>query len=97
MSEQETKPPLDSEEVSKDLPCIFGKEICEKCPVRKDITEHQNPEISKWVKPANKMMDGASELVNMFTDAMSMQFGTLASFCDICPFLIIYIEKHITP
>jgi len=84
-------------ETPKDLPCIFGKDICEKCPVRKDITERQNPEISKWVKPTNKMLDGATELINMFTDAMSMQYGTLASFCDVCPFLTMYIEKNTTP
>ena len=83
-------------EILKDLPCIFGKDICEKCPVRKDITERQRPEISKWIKPTSKVLDEASQLVNMFTDAMSMQYGTLASFCDICPFLQIHIEKHRT-
>ena len=94
MSEQETKTPVDPEEVPKDLPCIFGKEICEKCPVRKDIIERQNPEINKWLKPANKMIDEASQLVNKFTHAMSMQYGTLASFCDVCPFLQIYISNQ---
>ena len=83
-------------EILKDLPCIFGKDICEKCPVRKDITERQRPEMSKWIKPTSKVLDEASQLVNMFTDAMSMQYGTLASFCDICPFLQIYVEKHRT-
>jgi hypothetical protein len=81
----------------KDLPCIFGKEIWEKCPVRKDIAERQDPEISKWVKPTNKMLDGASELIDMFTDAMSMQYGTLASFCDVCPFLATYVVKNTNP
>lgn len=93
MLKEETKPPLDSEDTPKDLPCIFGKEICSKCPVRKDINEHKNPDISKYIRPREKMLDGADEIINMFTDALSMQYGTLSSFCDVCPFLTIFINN----
>ena len=94
MLKEETKQPPDSEEVPENLPCIFGKEICQQCQVRKDIAEHKISGISKWVKPSDKILDGADELVHMFTDAMSMQYGILSSFCDVCPFLGIYIHKN---
>jgi hypothetical protein len=91
-SEQE-----EPQETVKDSPCIFGEEIIKVCPVRKDISSNKDPDITKWIKPSNKMLDEASKLVDMFTNMMSMQYNTLADFCGNCPFLQIYVGKHTTP
>lgn len=85
------------QETVKDRSCIFGEEIIKVCPVRKDISANKEPEITKWIKPSNKMLDEASKLVDMFTNMMSMQYNTLADFCANCPFLQIYVGKHTTP
>jgi len=77
-----------------DKPCIFGKDIMELCPVRKDISANKSPDISKWVKPSVKALDEASKLVDMLTDAMAFEYSTLADFCHVCPFLAVYVEKH---
>jgi len=91
-SEQE-----EPQEAVKDRPCIFGEEIIKICPVRKDISANKEPEITKWIKSSNKMLDEASKLVDMFTNLMSMQYNTLVDFCANCPFLQIYVGKHTTP
>jgi hypothetical protein len=78
---------------AKDRPCIFGKDIHSLCPVRKVLAEEQNPDISKYIKPTSKMLDEASKIVEMFTDAKNMEYNILSDFCVACPFLEIFISK----
>ena len=94
---QATKP-KEEQEPPKEQPCIFGKAIVEFCPVRKQlaITRANEPDISKWIKPQNrdKWFDHAENLLDKMTSDMYYEYNTLVSFCDVCPFLVVYLSKN---
>ena len=72
---------------------MYGDEIRKKCPVRTELTKNSSPDISKWVKPNNKtIFDEAEKLLDKMVDMNN----ALVSFCELCPFLLAYIEKHST-
>jgi len=75
----------------KELSCIFGKEIRDKCVVRAELERSASPDINKWVKSKNNtVFDEASELL----DKMVNVNNALAVFCEMCPHLTLYMEKH---
>ena len=86
----------EQEEVRKDKPCIFSNIVTSMCPVRKELAELKGPDLSKWIKSSEKMFDEAEKLIEKFTDRLGYEYNTLVSFCDVCPFLQIYIN-HMAP
>jgi len=74
------------------LECIFGKEIHKECPVRKELSQRAGKDLSKWIKP--KHGDEIEELFNRLEQALNLEYTTLAAFCDVCPFLSLYISDH---
>ena len=86
----------EQQEVKKDKPCIFGSTIVSTCLVRKELAELKGPDLSKWIKSSEKIFDEAEKLIEKFTDRLGYEYNTLVSFCDVCPFLQIYLEKNRT-
>lgn len=83
----------------KEQPCIFGTEIKDPCPVRKELGEHRKSDINKWIKPKaeDKFFEDAEGLLDKMTDAMHYEYHALVDFCGVCPFLAIYIAKRANP
>jgi hypothetical protein len=71
---------------------MYGKEIRENCSVRAELAKgNSSPDINKWIKPKNGIdFDDAEVLIEkIFT-----LNNTLISFCELCPFLALYMEKQ---
>jgi len=88
----------EEKEVPKDQPCIFGENIINLCPVRKDlaIAKSKESDISKWVKPnsQDKFFDNANELLDKMTSDLYYEYTTLVDFCGVCPILTLYLVKN---
>jgi len=70
---------------------MYGEEIRKKCTVRMELSKSSLPDISKWVKPKTAtIFDEAEKLLDKMVDVNN----TLSSFCELCPFLLAYIEKQ---
>jgi hypothetical protein len=79
---------------TKEVTCIYGKEIRDKCTVRTELAKNNSPEINKYIKPKNgTVFDEAEEI---FENMINVN-NTLISFCEMCPFLAIYMGKHLNP
>jgi len=65
----------------KKIPCIFGAEIHEDCPVRKELGR---PDISRWIKPKDETIE---DIANVVTSMIKIELTSLAPFCKCCPFL----------
>jgi hypothetical protein len=70
---------------------MYGEEIRKKCSVRLELGKSGSPDISKWVKPKNgSVFDEA----DMIIEKMINVNNALVSFCELCPHLVLYMEKH---
>ncbi len=75
----------------KETPCMYGKEIREKCTVRIELSKGSSSDISKWVKPKNNtVFDDAEKII----DVMGNVNNALVSFCELCPYLALYMDKQ---
>ena len=76
----------------KEPSCMYGKEIHKKCSVRIELAKSSSPDISKWVKPKNNaVFDEAEKLLDKMVDVNN----ALVSFCELCPFIALYMEKRL--
>ncbi len=76
---------------TKEPSCMYGEEIRKKCTVRIELAKGSSPDISKWIKPSkNEIFDEAEKLLDKMVDVNN----ALVSFCELCPFLLAYIEKQ---
>lgn len=56
-----------------------------------ELAKGSSPDISKWVKPKNNtVFDEAEKLLEKMVDVNN----ALASFCELCPHLTLYMEKN---
>lgn len=94
MSEQDTVEKTTFPEEPKELPCIYGSEIRKVCSVRQETQKNMSSDISKWIKP-NMKDEHLRDISGMMDRMASMLTSTnLDRFCDVCPWLEIYLAKH---
>jgi len=76
----------------KEQPCMYGKEIRDKCSVRTELTKGNSTDINKWVKPKNNNVFDEAEIL---IEKMININNALVSFCEMCPFLALYMDQHL--
>lgn len=75
------------------LPCIFDAKVKNPCPVRTLVqTQAKLPSAieAKGLGPLGELQ----AMMENLTGAMQHSYGTLASFCQCCPFLTQYALKE---